>query len=226
MKNNTWKLVVLLGVLMIAAAGLLCIYNVRQNQAAEAYSEKIVEALKKDIPEPPAESAPAESSAAEEDLFAPYEQQDESSTAAEAPAIIIDSDAYCGYLELPSLGLELPVMSSWSYPALKKSPCRYSGSAQTNDLIIAAHNYHSHFGRIGELRTGDEIVFTDAGGSIFRYKVSFMEVIEGQDVEQMFSGQSEDWDLTLFTCTLSGQSRVTIRADRIRDEAADAEQTA
>ena len=117
-------------------------------------------------------------------------------------------------------------MSSWSYPALKKSPCRYSGSAQTNDLIIAAHNYHSHFGRIGELRTGDEIVFTDAGGSVFRYKVSFMEVIEGQDVEQMFSGQSEDWDLTLFTCTLSGQSRVTIRADRIRDEAADAEQTA
>ena len=32
----------------------------------------------------------------------------------------------------------------WSYPSLKKAPCRYTGSAEENSLIIAAHNYKRH----------------------------------------------------------------------------------
>ena len=222
MKNkgsHTWILVVLLGTLMILAAGLLCLHNFRESRDAENYSENVLDALKQNIPEPPAESRPEPAVIApepEEDLFAPYESTEESTP---SPAdIVIGNAAYCGYLSVPALGLELPVMSSWSYPDLKKSPCRYSGTAQTNDLIIAAHNYDSHFGRIGTLTAGDAILFTDTSGTVHEYAVSFMEVIGGQDVAQMFSGQSEDWDLTLFTCTLSGQSRVTIRADRIRQD--------
>ena len=111
-------------------------------------------------------------------------------------------------------------MSGWSYPALKRAPCRYSGTAQDNDLIIAAHNYSAHFGRIGDLETGDSIIFTDTSGQVYNYTVAFAEVIAGTDVDQMFSGQATDWDLTLFTCTLSGQSRVTIRAYRQTDEPA------
>ena len=219
MKNNTWKLVVLLGTLMIAAAGMLCLYNIQQNNDAEAYSEAILEALKSRIPEPPPESVPEPAETApdpaKEDLFAYYEDNADAPVESETAEIVIGNAAYCGYLTLPSLRLELPVMSRWSYPNLKLAPCRYSGSAQTNDLIIMAHNYSSHFGRIGELTTGSQFSFTDTNGIAHPYTVSFIEVIEGQDVEQMFSGQSVDWDLTLSTCTLSGQSRVTIRADRL-----------
>lgn len=218
MKNNTWKLIILLGVLMIAAAGLLCLYNIRQSNEAAAHSEAILEALKKQIPEPPAEvPKPAEAAPApaKEDLFAYYEEAETAPVQSETADIVIGNAAYCGYLTLPSLGLELPVMSSWSYPNLKLAPCRYSGSAETNDLIIMAHNYPSHFGRIGELTTGSQFSFTDTNGIGHPYRVSFIEVIGGQDVEQMFRGQSADWDLTLYTCTLSGQSRVTIRADRL-----------
>ncbi len=38
------------------------------------------------------------------------------------------------------------------------------------------------------------------------------EQAAGTDIAQMTSGDAESWDLTLFTCTLSGQSRVTVRA--------------
>ena len=206
----------MLGLLMILSAGVLCAYNIRESKDAEQYAASVLQTLKERIPETPSESAPDDTPDAKPDLFAEYEDPPESS---EAPAEIMLGDAaYCGYLEMPALGIALPVQSSWSYPALKKSPCRYSGSAETNDLIIAAHNYATHFGRIGELTAGDLIIFTDAAGKQHEYSVSFMEVIAGQDVAQMFSGSAEDWDLTLYTCTLSGQSRVTVRADRVAEE--------
>ena len=39
-----------------------------------------------------------------------------------------------------------------------------------------------------------------------------MEELPGTAVEQMQFGDADDWDLTLFTCTLGGRSRVTVRA--------------
>ena len=219
MKNNTWKLVVLLGILMIASAGMLCLYNIRQSKNAATYSESVLDTLKHRIPEPEPEPAPqpAETAAVpeKEDLFAYYEESTDAPVQSEAADIVIGNAAYCGYLTLPSLNLELPVMSSWSYQNLRLAPCRYSGSVQTNDLIIMAHNYSTHFGRIGELTNGSRFSFTDTAGTEHLYTVSFIEVIAGQDAEQMFSGQSADWDLTLYTCTLSGQSRITIRAYRL-----------
>lgn len=59
----------------------------------------------------------------------------------------VEADGLCwiGELEIPSLQLTLPVADPWSYPSLKKAPCRYTGSAEENSLIIAAHNYKSAF---------------------------------------------------------------------------------
>ena len=56
------------------------------------------------------------------------------------------------------------------------------------------------------------ILLTDRTGKIHHYEVVQTEIIPGQDVEAMEFGSAENWDLTLFTCTLSGQSRVTVRA--------------
>ena len=43
------------------------------------------------------------------------------------------------------------------------------------------------------------------------YEVVQTDLLIGTDVSAMAEGD-ENWDLTLFTCTLSGQSRVTVRA--------------
>ena len=81
----------------------------------------------------------------------------------------------------------------------------------TSNLVIAAHNYSCHFGNISSLNTGDEIIFTDGEGIMHTYSVVNSELIGGRNVPAMEEG-SEDWDITLFTCNLSGTNRVTVRA--------------
>lgn len=120
----------------------------------------------------------------------------------------IDGYTYIGYLSIPNIELELPIMSEWDYSKLKLSPCHYSGSTKTNDLIICAHNYTRHFGPIRNLSSGDLIYFTDMNGMIWKYEVDVVEILPPANIEEMIAG---DYDLTLFTCTYGGQSRVTVR---------------
>lgn len=126
----------------------------------------------------------------------------------EMPTSKVKGSDYIGVLEIPRLKLELPVMSSWSYPKLRKAPCRFEGSAYSGDLIIAGHNYSRHFGRLKNLVKGDTVRFTDAAGNVFMYQVSGQEKLGGTDLTRMRAGE---WDMTLFTCTYGGRSRVTVR---------------
>ena len=99
----------------------------------------------------------------------------------------------------------------WNYSRLKSAPCRYTGSIDTNDIIIAAHNYKSHFGLLNKLTVGDEVEFVDAYGKSHLYEVCELITLDGTAVSDMQSG---GWDFTLFTCTKGGQQRVTVRCER------------
>jgi sortase A len=123
----------------------------------------------------------------------------------------IDGYAYIGYLSIPNLGLELPVMSSWSYSQLRRAPCRYSGSVRGEDLVLMAHNYKNHFGRISRLNLNDSVSFTDMDGITTQYKVAALDILESTAVETMTAGE---FDLTLFTCTYGGKSRVTVYCNK------------
>ena len=55
----------------------------------------------------------------------------------------------------------------------------------------------------------------DTGYTVFEvesgveyYEVAGVEVLKGTAVEEMQAG---DWELTLFTCTIGGKARVTVR---------------
>lgn len=128
------------------------------------------------------------------------------------PIIEIDGDAFIGKIVIDKLGTTLPVFDEWSYERLKKAPCRYSGSIATDNLIIAAHNYKSHFGDLKTLEKDDEIIFVDANGKKYKYAVKEITFLDGTAVTDMQSGK---WDFTLFTCTKSGKQRVTVRCDKI-----------
>ncbi len=123
----------------------------------------------------------------------------------------VDGRAYIGYLYAPTVGMELPVMDSWSYENLRVAPCVYSGSTVTNDLVICAHNYSSHFGVLNNLSIDDPVYLTDMSGKTIAYEVKEIEELASTAVEEMTAG---DYDLTLFTCNYSGQARVTVRCDR------------
>lgn len=118
---------------------------------------------------------------------------------------------YCGYLTIPDLNLVLPVCSTCSALQLMYAPCRYSGTVEGNDLVISAHNYKSHFGKLKNLSEGAKISFTDMDGVETNYVVKESEVLQPEEVRKMvISG----YDLTLFTCTKGGLTRYTLRCMR------------
>lgn len=200
-----------MGLALILAAAALAGYNALEARQAQKASMQVVQILEQQLPLP--ESQPDEASL--ESLpgdTVPATQPDHVRFPnKEMPIVTVDGQDYIGTVAVPSLELELPVIADWSYPALKIAPCRYQGSAYTGDLILMAHNYNSHFGRLKELRPGDTVSFTDMDGNVFSYQVVELEELPGTAVEDMSAGQ---WDLTLFTCTYGGQSRVTIRCEK------------
>lgn len=183
-----------LGLILMIAAFALTAYNIWDEARAGEESSEVIEELTEKIKESEEESADGA-------LYMEYPDM-------EMSTVLIGSERYVGILEIPMLGIKLPVMDSWSYANLKKAPCRYEGSVYSKDMIIAGHNYRSHFGTLKRLVQGDMVLFTDADGNQFTYEVVEVEVVAGTAAEEMKSG---DWDLTLFTCTYDGRSRTTIR---------------
>lgn len=210
-------LLITIGLLLIAAALFLVSYNVYGELRAEQAAKQAATQLDAYLPAEAAPEAPTD----------PVEDQDPLvrdertvipdyvlSPNMEMPVETINGIDFIGVLRIPALELELPIISEWNYPNLKSAPCRYSGSAYLNNLILCGHNYASHFGSLKTLSEGDIATFTDIDGNVFIYKMVERETLNPTDIEGMESG---NWDLTLFTCTVGGQSRVTIRFELEED---------
>ncbi len=185
-----------LGLLMIVAALLLTGYNIRNEKQAGVKSSEAIEEVYTEIEVLTEEEV--------EENIQLHENYPEMSM----PTQYVDGQYYIGTLKIPALGFELPIIDGWDDEKSKIAPCRYVGSVYQNDLVIAGHNYKTHFGSLKNLVAGDVVQFTDMDGHCFQYEVIEMEVLDGTAIEEMITG---DWDLTLFTCTYGGRTRMTIR---------------
>lgn len=123
----------------------------------------------------------------------------------------INGYAYIGYLSIPDLNLELPVMSGWDSRRLQIAPCRFTGTLKGEDLVIMAHNYQSHFGHLSRLTLGSELRFVDMDGKTWNYEVVATDILAAESVEEMTAGE---YDLTLFTCATNRTHRVTVRCNK------------
>jgi sortase A len=130
----------------------------------------------------------------------------------EMPVKTIEGNDYIGTLEIPAIGVTLPVICELTDSSLKIAPSRYAGSVYTDDLIIGAHNYRSHFRELRNLPVGSEVIFTDIEGNIFNFISTETETLAPTESEALKDG---DWDITLFTCTFGGQYRIVIRCDKV-----------
>lgn len=205
MKSIQSKAFTFLGVIFIICAVVLTAYNIYDASRAEKNANTVSAQLKTEIP-----------TINQEVIYTP---ENEPVLPAfmlnpdmEMPVKSIEGRDYIGLLEIPVFGLSLPVLSELTDSGLRISPSRYKGSAYSDDLIIGAHNYTSHFSNLRNLSQGDEIIFTDIDGNVFRYTVSSTETLLPTSIEEMQSG---DWALTLFTCTFGGSYRITVRCDRV-----------
>ena len=202
-KRKKGSLPITLGLLLIAAALGLTAWNLYDEHRAEQSVSQVVEQLDQILP--PAPDPDFQTIEVPDYVLNPD---------MEMPVETINGQDYIGVLSIPALELELPIISEWSYPRLKTAPCRYTGSVYKNDMIIAAHNYASHFGNLKYLQEGDEVTFTDMDGNVFRYEVALQETLQPTAITEIQQG---DWDLTLFTCTIGGAYRVTVRCQRTDD---------
>ena len=186
MPKKSGVILISLGAVLILAALLLFLYNRGEDRRAGQEAESLLE---------DARSAISANAAPEEPQEKPVEE------------ITYD---YAGVIAIPDLSLELPVIDQWSYARLKVAPCRQSGAAADGDLVIAAHNYKSHFGYLDRLEPGASVIFTDMEGTVYRYAVEEIRQLEPEDAEDVSSVFSSEYPLVLYTCTPGGKARVAV----------------
>lgn len=185
MPKKSGVILISLGAVLILAALLLFLHNRSEDRRAGQEAESLLE---------DARSAMAADTDPE-----PQEEL--------AEEITYD---YAGVIAIPDLSLELPVIDQWNYARLKVAPCRQSGAAADGDLVIAAHNYKSHFGYLDRLEPGASVIFTDMEGTVYRYAVEEIRQLEPEDVEDVSSVFSSEYPLVLYTCTPGGKARVAV----------------
>ncbi len=195
----------IIGAVLITGALSLAVYNIYDDKRAGKQSDEVLMQLEEKI------IGSENISAASENLNINSFDDPLVDKTTKAGTVKVGNINYIGILNIPVLGLRLPVIDSWSYDNLAIAPCCYFGSAESGQFVIAAHNYNSHFGRIKNLMSGDEVIFTDTNGKEYSYVVAEKENIPGSDGYKM---TANNWDLSLFTCTFDGSERVTVRCDK------------
>ena len=190
-KKKLGLLLIIMGIMLIAAALSLNYYNYFHEKQSNKRMEAVLSDLKTQISD----------SSEDSDSSSPFDIFDDSrSTDSEIDDpdkdIVLDGNSYIGLISFPTLGQEFPVTR---------------GRRVDNDLIICAHNYTGFFDKLDKLSSGDQVIFTDVYGREFNYTVTNSELLSGWDSPSLIKGGGSDWDLTLFTCTWSGYSRVTVR---------------
>lgn len=202
MRKRGSFVLLLLGAALLCAALLLAAKNRREETSArEAAAALLVQAeqtIAQHAAPPAAVPTPAPSSAVEETL---------SPSPSASPSAAPEGPAFLGVLSVPAVSLTVPVLAEWSYYHLTLAPCRDCGSVETGDLVIAAHNYDTHFGRLSRIAPGDSVYFTDMAGSTTEYAAASVEQRDPSDAEGV---RDSGYPLVLYTCSWDCTARVTV----------------
>ncbi|MBE6541306.1 MAG: sortase [Ruminococcaceae bacterium] len=238
MRKATGLLLVLSGAVLIILALLLFGFNRQEEIAAGEAADNVMKDLLAEIEENRADSSDdgdeittdtdddtsddlTEESEKESALDI-FNEESDTETDGEAvdteeicipePTVSIGGYEYIGYLSLPSINVTLPIMADWDYTRLNIAPCRQFGTAAGGDLVIAGHDYSTHFARLGSMKAGEVVEFTDAAGLVYRYSVTSVDVLAADAVDDV---QDSEAELILYTCTYTGTSRITVFCDAV-----------
>lgn len=203
MKRKCSAVLLSVGSLFVLGALLLFWFNQREAAAAEHTADKVLPQLQVQTEaNQKKQQAQTEPTAAADDWNALLGEMD---------TVWVEGQEYIGTLQVPSVGLELPILADWSMDKLKIAPCRYAGTADGTGFVLMGHNYARGFGRLAKIAVGDVVHFRDVNGKITTYEVIGMDVLQPTAVEEMVS---EAYDLSLFTCTYGGKARLTVRCEK------------
>lgn len=203
MRKQSGNFLILLGTLCMLGAFALFGHNYQLNQAGAVHCDEIATEFTALVKQ----ELVAEDTG-EENTPLLYQNQ------LRNEGILIQGDLYIGLLEIPSLNLSLPIHMDLTYSKLDTAPCVYMGHLSEQNLVIAGHNYRSHFWYLRNLSVGDGMTITDPNGKVYRYQVAVKEQLHESQVAEL--EDRADWDLTLFTCDYPDASkRIVLRCKRV-----------
>ena len=207
MRRRVGAGLIIAGIALVMGALSFYLYHLWLEEKAGEAAAKVLSLLKEEIAEGSGASDAEDSE--DGDAAAADNISDELHT------VTIDGYDYIGYLSVPELELELPVMAQYSMEGLEIAPGVYSGSLPADDLVIAGHNYRRHFSPLKWAEVGTEVIFTDMDGGEYVYEITEVLTLKPTQVDTLI-GKSEDdaWDLTLFTCNTGGTTRCVVRCVR------------
>lgn len=121
-----------------------------------------------------------------------------------------------GVINIPSISVNYPILSTYTDELLKIAPCRFHGPNpnEVGNLCIAGHNYKNSkfFSKVPNLQLGDKIEITDLSGRMLTYTVYDKFIVNPDELEctsQLTNGNKE---ITLITCTNDNKQRHIIKA--------------
>ncbi len=124
-----------------------------------------------------------------------------------------------GVVNIPSINVNYPILSTYSDELLKISPCKFHGPNpnQVGNLCIAGHNYRNSkfFSKVPTLVLGDIIEITDLTGTTIQYAVYDKFIVNPDELEctsQLTNGKKE---ITLITCTDDNEQRYIVKAREV-----------
>jgi sortase A len=202
--NRVSTALIIIGSLMIAACAALVWWNYHQSSKAKRSADKL--------------QTQVENAIAQHENASSLHPDSSEAPAIEAvrkhmPVVEVDGNDCIGYLTVPAADLKMPVFNTFTYYKLNIAPCRYYGSLETDDLVIAGHNFNSGFEKLKQLKKKDTVLFTNMNGETYSYRVEDTEMLKPEQVTDMVQSS---YDLSLYTCNYSGSERFTVRC-RITD---------
>ena len=205
-KSRPWILIAA-GALLLAVAGGLFVYSRVDDHLAGLRAQRVLAQVLSDGWGITVAAAPDRRDAYRSTFAAALDYSDAEQ---DEPDPLLNYTVI-GIMEIPRLGLILPVLGSSSYALLDISVGRFMGSVDEKPerLVIAGHNYRSHFGQVHTLRPGDALSFTTPDGAVFHYELVRLETI-------LSSGRATieacaEWDIALLTCQRDNTFRTLAR---------------
>ena len=121
-----------------------------------------------------------------------------------------------GLIEINSIGLNYPIISTFNYDLLKISPCRFFGPMpnEVGNLCIAGHNYNNYkfFSKLKNLKIGDIINIYDLSGNKVAYSVYNSFETDYDDLSCINQDTDGKREITLVTCNYIKNRRIIIKS--------------
>ncbi len=126
----------------------------------------------------------------------------------------------CAIVNIPSIGVNYPILNTTTDELLKISPCYFWGPKpnEVGNYCIVGHNYRNSkfFSKVPKLENGEIIELTDLTGRTVKYSVYDKYLVDPSDVSCTSQRTNGGKEITLITCTNDSSQRVIVKAKEVK----------